>query len=81
MSHPSVPPVPLGHGRRAGRSGAAPAPCAVEGLLPPVRHGRALRPGEDYSEELAALTPEARAAMTEQDWTALYARHDQVMVR
>ena len=38
-------------------------------------------PREDYFEELAALTPEARKAMTEQDWTALYARHDQVMVR
>jgi len=37
-------------------------------------------PREAYFEELAALTPAARSAMTARDWAALYARHDQVMV-
>jgi mannose-6-phosphate isomerase-like protein (cupin superfamily) len=37
-------------------------------------------PRETYFEELAALGPEQRSAMTERDWTELYARHDQVMV-
>lgn len=35
-------------------------------------------PRQGYFEELAALDAAARAAMSPQDWTALYARHDQV---
>lgn len=35
-------------------------------------------PRETYFEELADLDDAARAAMTAQDWTSLYARHDQV---
>lgn len=34
-------------------------------------------PRQDYFQELAALDDAARAAMTAQDWTAVYARHDQ----
>lgn len=37
-------------------------------------------PREAYFEELAALDPAAKAVMTEADWTALYARHDQVEI-
>lgn len=37
-------------------------------------------PREQYFEELAALEPADRATMSEQDWTGLYARHDQVEV-
>ncbi|MDP9399053.1 MAG: cupin domain-containing protein [Actinomycetota bacterium] len=37
-------------------------------------------PREGYFEELEALPDETRSRMTEQDWTELYARHDQVMV-
>ena len=33
---------------------------------------------QTYFEELAGLDGQARAAMTAADWTALYARHDQV---
>lgn len=35
-------------------------------------------PRETYFEELAALGEQQRAAMSAQDWTALWARHDQV---
>lgn len=35
-------------------------------------------PRQSYFEELAGLDEQARAAMTSADWTALYARHDQV---
>jgi mannose-6-phosphate isomerase-like protein (cupin superfamily) len=37
-------------------------------------------PRQDYFEELAALDDAARAVMSPQDWTALYARHDQYEV-
>jgi hypothetical protein len=35
-------------------------------------------PRQTYFEELAGLDQAARTAMTPADWTALYARHDQV---
>lgn len=35
-------------------------------------------PRETYFEELAGLDDASRAAMSDADWTALYARHDQV---
>ena len=37
-------------------------------------------PRERYFEELAALTPADRGRMTHQEWTDLYARHDQFIV-
>lgn len=37
-------------------------------------------PRETYFEELAGLDPGTRTAMTDADWSALYARHDQVEV-
>ncbi len=38
-------------------------------------------PREEYFEEMASMTTEQRDRMSEQDWDAFYARHDQYMIR